>query len=238
MLSPKPWRVETVILLFAGILSCLCMGIVTVGVLRKLGVEGFTSANSFGSVVVATLSFQGVAWGLIYFFVRIHGLDWRDAFGLRNPDLLKSLIIAILVLGLALPVVLFLQALSYQVLVHLGWQPTSERAVQLLADTHSLATKIYLGFFAVVIAPVAEEFIFRGVLFPFIKQRGWPKLAWIGVSLLFAAIHFNLPTFLPLFVLALAFTWIYDKTDCLLASITAHSLFNATNLVVLFLHNR
>ena len=43
-------------------------------------------------------------------------------------------------------------------------------------------TGIYLGIFAVVLAPVAEEFIFRGVLFPFVKQLGWPKLAWFGVS--------------------------------------------------------
>ena len=35
----------------------------------------------------------------------------------------------------------------------------------------------YFVFFAVVLAPVAEEFIFRGVLYPFIKQLGWPRLA-------------------------------------------------------------
>ena len=43
----------------------------------------------------------------------------------------------------------------------------------------------------------------------------------------------NAPTFVPLFVLALALTWLYEKTDNLLAPITAHSLFNAANLVVL-----
>ena len=39
---------------------------------------------------------------------------------------------------------------------------------------------------------------------------------------------------MPLFVLALALTWLYEKTDNLLAPIAAHSLFNAANLVVLF----
>jgi membrane protease YdiL (CAAX protease family) len=86
-----------------------------------------------------------------------------------------------------------------------------------------------------VLAPVAEEFIFRGTLYPFIKQLGWPKLALVGVSFLFALIHLNAPTFVPLFVLALAFTWLYEKTDCLLAPIAAHSLFNTANLVILFL---
>ena len=45
-------------------------------------------------------------------------------------------------------------------------------------------------------------------------------------------------SFVPLFVLALAFTWLYQKTDCLLAPIVAHSLFNTTNLIILILQNR
>ena len=34
---------------------------------------------------------------------------------------------------------------------------------------------------------------------------------------------------LALFVLALALTWLYDRTDNLLVPITAHALFNAAN---------
>jgi membrane protease YdiL (CAAX protease family) len=38
----------------------------------------------------------------------------------------------------------------------------------------------------------------------------------------------------PLFVLALALTWLYEKTGNLLAPIAAHSFFNAANLIVLY----
>ena len=38
---------------------------------------------------------------------------------------------------------------------------------------------------------------------------------------------------LPLFVLALALTWLYDRTDGLLAPVMAHGLFNAANVVLL-----
>ena len=116
----------------------------------------------------------------------------------------------------------------------IGWAPEDQRAVELFANANSWWVRGYLAFFAVVLAPVAEEFIFRGVLFPFIKQLGWPKLAWLGVSFLFALIHLNAPTFVPLFVLALALTWLYEKTDCLLAPIAGHSLFNTANLVLQF----
>jgi hypothetical protein len=84
-----------------------------------------------------------------------------------------------------------------------------------------------------VIAPLAEEFLFRGVLFPFFKQLGFPAFAWLGVSFLFALIHHNAPVFLPLFLFALVLTWLYEKTSGLLAPITAHALFNAANLAML-----
>jgi membrane protease YdiL (CAAX protease family) len=54
------------------------------------------------------------------------------------------------------------------------------------------------------------------------------------VSALFALIHFDAGTFVPLFIFALALTWLYETTDNLLAPIFAHSLFNAANLAVLF----
>jgi len=110
--------------------------------------------------------------------------------------------------------------------------------VDLLINADSWWMRGYLVFFAVGLAPAAEEFIFRGVLFPFLQQCGWPKLATYGVSFLFALIHVNVPTFVPLFVLALVLTWLYEKTDCLLAPIAAHSLFNTVNLVILFTQNR
>jgi membrane protease YdiL (CAAX protease family) len=105
----------------------------------------------------------------------------------------------------------------------------------MLLDAKSKWALAYFVFFAVVLAPVAEEFIFRGMLFPLARQLAGPKIAWIGVSLLFAVIHFDAAIFLPLFILALVFTWLYEKTGCLAAPVLAHSLFNAANLVLLII---
>jgi len=238
MLSPKPWRAEAVIQLIAGVFVCLALGVVTAGLLRQAGVAAFQSPDSFASILVATLSFQGAAWILIFIFLKRHGLDWREAFGLRNANLKKSLLLAAGALALALPVVLGLQQLSALALQKLGWPPADQHAVDVLVNAKSWWLRGYLAFFAVALAPVAEEFIFRGVLFPFVRQLGWPRLAWLGVSFLFALIHVNAPTFVPLFVLALVFTWLYEKTGCLLAPVAAHSLFNTANLVLLLVQNR
>jgi membrane protease YdiL (CAAX protease family) len=143
-------------------------------------------------------------------------------------------VLAVGTLALALPVVLLLQSLCVTMLTHFGHPPDNQRAVEMFLAAKTVWARSYFAFFAIVLAPVAEEFIFRGVLYPFIKQQGWPRAAFIGVSALFAFIHFDAATFIPLFALALVLTWIYEKTDCLLASITAHSLFNTTNVVVLY----
>ena len=176
-----------------------------------------------------------MTWLLIPIFLRLHQVHWRDTFGLRRAEFFRSLTWAVGTLIVVLLVVLPLNYLSETALQKIGWQPKSQEAVELLLGAPLWPTGIYLGIFAVVLAPVAEEFIFRGVLFPFVKQLGWPKLAWFGVSLLFALIHGSMAIFIPLFVLALALTWLYEKTGNLLAPIVVHGLFNAVNLVLLIL---
>ncbi len=244
-------------MLFGGAqLAGLCLGIVAMGLLHKLGVNGFQHEGDLGNTLLGTLSFQGVTWLLVPLFLRQHHVGWREAFGLCGPKINRpGLLFLSFIIFVA--VVLLLQGTSVEVLEKLGHPPEDQAAVSLLLDAKSWWTTAYIGGFAILIAPVAEEFIFRGLLFPFVKQFRWPGLvrffqrrgrfrlawffrqrawwllAWFGVSALFALIHVNLPTFLPLFVFALGLTWLYNRTNNLLAPIAAHALFNAFNFAVL-----
>jgi membrane protease YdiL (CAAX protease family) len=235
MLSAKPWRGEAVLQFCGAQLLCFCLGLTIGGLLQKAGLAAFQPPDGFGAVLLGTLGFQGVAWLLILFFLRQHQLGWRKALGVCGPQLPRALLLALLLAIAILPVAWGLQFLSMDVLTRAGWPPEEQLAITLLANTKSWWMRVYLGAFAVVLAPVAEEFVFRGMLYPFVKQLGWPRLAWVGVSFAFALVHDDAATFVPLFVLALALTWLYEKTDNLLAPITAHALFNAANLVVLCL---
>src|ERR1035437_1053300 len=102
MLSPKPWRAEAVIQLVAGAFACLCLGVITGGVLEKTGVAAFKSPDSFGRLLLGTLSFQGATCVLIFISLKQHAVNWRDALGFRNVNLPKSLLLAAGVLVLAL----------------------------------------------------------------------------------------------------------------------------------------
>jgi membrane protease YdiL (CAAX protease family) len=235
MLSEKPWRIEAVLQFCAAQFACLCVGILAAAALQKLGVAGFRHADDFGNILLATLSFQGATWILLPFFLRRLGMNWRETFGFRGPKLKRSLALAIALLVLFVaPAAWWWQEISAQILTQLGWPVEDQAAVTMFKGAKAWGEYAYLIFFAVVLAPVAEEFIFRGMLYPFVKQLGFPKLALLGTSFVFALIHADKAIFIPLFVLALALTWLYEETDNLLAPMVAHSLFNAANLVVLY----
>ncbi len=238
-------------------LVSLCLGLTIIGLLQKAGFAAFQPPAGSGAVLVGTLAFQGATWVLIPFFLRQHQVNWRDAFALHRMELNRAWFPAVPVVITFLPVAWLLQYVSTSILTKMGWPPESETAVTVLTGAQTWWLRIYLGVFTVAIGPVAEEFIFRGVLFPFVKQFRWPKLtrfirqlgwpklawflrqrawrmlAWFGVSFLFALIHWDAAAFASLFLLALVLTWLYEKTDSLLAPITGHALFNAVNLVLL-----
>ena len=230
----KPWPPLLAMLFCAAQFISVALGVTVVSVLHKAGVSGFRHDVDFGNILIATLGFQGMTWILIPVFLRMVNTRVRDAFGLGVWNFLCAL-------GWAMVVLIAALALEYAyelTLQIIGWHPPSQTAVEMLNDAPLWPTGIYLAFFAVVIAPVAEEFIFRGVLFTFVKNLGFPKIAWIVVSFLFALVHGDAGIFVPLFFLALLLTWLYERTENLLAPIIAHALFNAVNLVGLIYQNR
>jgi membrane protease YdiL (CAAX protease family) len=229
----KIWRPEMVMTLAGGILMAFFTGMLTAELLRRAGVTGFRSPDDAGSVLVATLSLHGSVLVAGFLFLKHHGIGWREVAGLDTTRWQRQLALAAGALLAALPVMFALKMLSEMLLRALGWPLEDQRAVELILNCKSTGLKLYLGIFAVVIAPAAEEFLFRGLIFSGFKKAGWPVSGWLVTSLLFALIHGSAPVFLPLFAFALALTWLYEKTDGLLAPVLAHSAFNAANLALL-----
>jgi len=234
MLSAKPWRAEMVLWFCAAQAVALCAGLAIIGVLQKAGFAAFQPPSGSGAVLVGTLTFQGATWMLIPLFLRQHHVNWRDVFRLHRTELNHIWFPAIPVAIAFLPVAAYLQAGVIYLCEKIGWLPETEAAVTILASAQSLWLRAYLVAFYIVIGPVAEEFIFRGVLYPFFKQRSHPILAWFLVSFLFALVHWDLVAFSPLFLLALILTWLYELTDNLLAPIAAHALFNLAGVIIFY----
>ncbi|HUA66599.1 MAG TPA: CPBP family intramembrane glutamic endopeptidase [Alphaproteobacteria bacterium] len=163
----------------------------------------------------------------------MQNISLRDGLGLSKKKLALAPLLAVGTLVFVMPAAGALLKGSAWLMGKIHWKTQTEEAVRMITSAPSLGEQIYLGIFAVILAPVAEEFMFRGVLFTFVKQCGFPRTAWIGVSLFFALVHADAAAFVSLFMLALVLTWLYEMTDSLAAPIFTHALFNAANLVVL-----
>ena len=87
----------------------------------------------------------------------------------------------------------------------------------------------------VILAPVAEEVFFRGVVFNAWLREGGRRWAYIGSAALFAAIHLSLVVFVPIFLLGLALAWVYDRTRNLLAPIAMHATVNGITVALALL---
>ncbi len=233
MLSPLPWRLEAVLRLALGVVLCLFVGLLLSALLSSA--VDHKAPASVRQIIVAAISFQGASIVLVWRLVREHDLGWAEAFGLRH-DRLRAIALGALAICIFLPVGSLLQRGSLEVLEQMGIEPGTQSAVEALRNLGRGPGMLVFIVITVVVAPLGEELLFRGVLYPAIKHAGYPRLAWWGTSAVFAAIHFNLPIFLPLLLLALVLVWLYEKTDNLLAPLAAHALFNATNLVIFFAH--
>jgi len=82
----------------------------------------------------------------------------------------------------------------------------------------------------VVLAPIAEEVFFRGVVFNAWLREGGRRWAFIGSSAVFALIHLSVVTLVPIFLLGLALAWIYHRTGNLLAPIVMHAVVNGISV--------
>jgi membrane protease YdiL (CAAX protease family) len=160
------------------------------------------------------------------------------AFGFNRKNTGRCLLLG-LATGLGLVLIAMALALMSSVLIQaFGDQVEPQKLVKLIAEEsakqENIGPLIFFVVMAVAVAPVAEEILFRGILYPAIKQIGYPRVAAIGTALLFALFHVNLLTFASLTVVALGLIALYEFTDNLLAPITAHAVFNASNLIMLF----
>jgi CAAX protease family protein len=87
----------------------------------------------------------------------------------------------------------------------------------------------------VILAPIAEEVFFRGVVFNAWLREGGRRWAYVGSAALFAIIHLSLVSLVPIFLLGLALAWVYERTGNLLAPIAMHAVVNGISVLLAFL---
>jgi membrane protease YdiL (CAAX protease family) len=132
-------------------------------------------------------------------------------------------------LAVGYPVLMLVQALSYLIA---GADTAPQEILLFLLDEPALADRLAVLALAIVIAPLAEEFIFRGYLYGVARKYGGRWCAIGTTSLLFAAIHLHAPSFAGLFLLGCLLALLYERTRRLWVPVVAHMSFNTVSVIL------
>jgi membrane protease YdiL (CAAX protease family) len=182
--------------------------------------------------IIAELFFR---IGLIVFmlaFLKFRRLDLNTLGGFSKIGFRRALFTGLVLLIAAYPLII-LADLLMQSLLGGGAGSSKQGIVDLFTGSETIGQRVLIIFLAVVVAPAAEEFIFRFFLYGIFKRYfGW-FLALLLNALLFALVHMHLPSFVALFVLGGCLTVAYEWSGSLLVPMTMHAVFNAIMLTVL-----
>lgn len=192
------------------------------------------------TVVISLLCVQGTVPIWVHQFLRRNAQTWGEAFGLSQRNYRPCVTLALLALVVALfgmGVLGYLTATVLEVAAdRTGWdwlRPQPQAIAELLQNKWPWWLIALQAFTAIIVAPVGEELLFRGVLYGFIKQRGHPRLAlWVS-AVLFAVVHGNAVGFLFFIFLSMILVALYEQTKNIFAPILLHALFNAVNFTLI-----
>jgi uncharacterized protein len=215
----KPWTAwVALVAAFAGAL----IGALIVGVIGA--VAGADFANPPPAVSISATILQDVAFvGAALLFASMAGTPRPEQFGLRRTSFWPA--VGWIVVAFVGFYVVTLTWVSI-----LGANPDDTKLPDELGVKDSTAALLAVAFLVSVVAPVAEEFFFRGYFFT--ALRGWKGLwpAAILTGLVFGAIHIGSAeaVFLaPLAFFGFAQCLLYDRTGSLYPCMALHCLNNS-----------
>lgn len=118
---------------------------------------------------------------------------------------------------------------------HISGSPEQQQVTEDIATTEAPLTLAALLFSAIIVAPVMEEFAFRGFIYNVLRQRAGIIAAAISSSLLFSAVHTSLVQAPVLFIFGCAQCYLYEKSRSIIYPILLHAAFNSASTILIFL---
>jgi len=171
-----------------------------------------------------------VVVGLVCLTVGKSGGDFRKL-GL-SLDHIRVNILQGLAVGLILLAVSLFSEKIYTTMLFIT--PTDHPLVAQVENATTWQQVIPPLFLAGVLAPLAEEMLYR--LFTFLPmQERWGFWGGaIGSSVVFAMMHFNLYWFAEMMVVGMGLAFVYNSTGSLISAMIAHGVINTGKILMLF----
>ena len=207
-----------------------------IAIVLATAVNGNTELETVPLLIISSLGQAAVTFGLLIYMSRSRGTgNWDLDFGFRfEPSDWRGILYGIgLQIGVTIAVLLPLAYL-------LGLEdPPQQDVADIAGDASSIGGRIAVLIVLVVIAPVTEELLFRGVLLSRLTRAMSPRSAVVVSAIVFAGIHLIDPdaafVAVGLFVIGLVLGWQALHTGRLGLAIMTHAGVNLLAAVALLL---
>ncbi len=216
ILESRSWKISSITIIMTIILMFICLSFLI---------------PTKGSITFQMLSF--CLFGLIIstLILWINYKKEKLSFGLSIKNL-KYVIWTPLIYLITIILLLFVGLLNQYLLTN--FFDIEIKPQEILEKFKELESSFEISIFVIgsaVVAPIYEELLFRGIIFPKLIQKTNFTIALLLSSLIFAVLHFHLSALLPLFVLSIILSITYLYTSTIWASISLHALFNLISII-------
>ncbi len=227
--APKFWWSVLHLLLYIGIgilLSVLAVFVATVftmlGPTKDVNILDAVIRSVSNSFVNGILAVASIALFVLIIKIR-HSLEAKTLFSRRYLSAGVVLVTIITTVGAA---ILTSEVDNFMRTLIPNWDLMGAEVAEMFDN--SLVWQNFIG--AVIVAPVTEEFLLRGLWL-----RGYTKhyKPWVSIvisSVIFGALHMNLPQFVGATMSGLLLGWAYIKTKSIVLPMIIHAVHNSISL--------
>ena len=193
---------------------------------------------------------------VIIFLARIHFTRRLKGFGLNVKTIVKDFFLAFVNLLTVWPLIIAAMGLTFyfgELIWGQEYQIQQHQQLKMITEHSQVLSRILIAFAAVIVVPLLEEMLFRGLFQTTIRSyiesfrsfsatQNKPKQerttdrhgAWPAIvisSLIFMITHTNAGHWPALFVLSICLGYSYEKSGSLFRPIFIHSIFNAISVI-------
>ena len=238
VLAEPGWPGATVVVVILALQAFLVVPSIVMVVLEEAWDTGLDENTNF---VIKLTGGMLLGAGFIVFAVLVWVVGiWKlpfSSFGLRWAPFANLFPVVLTYVLFIFPLSL-LAWLWTQVLESLGLELEIQAPVKMFGEAIERGNPLEISllvFSAVILAPLWEELIFRGLLYGYLKSRMSVFTALLVSSLIFSAYHLNAAALIPLLIVGIAAGYVYERTRSLYFAIFFHALFNASSMAFMFI---
>jgi uncharacterized protein len=214
-----------------GLPEAVLAGLLTLFLLLTISSAGSQPSIQFSARnLLANFLFITFVVLIIVTLLQFRGFDVGELAGFFRISFFRALATGAILLFFAYPLIGLSEAINQR---FFGGGSSKQSIVEFFSGSRTIDERIMIIVFAVAIAPVFEEFLFRFFIYGVLKRYFGCLVGVILSALLFSAAHAHVPSFVPLFVLGSCFAIAYEWSGSILVSMTMHSLFNSLTLTAL-----